>query len=88
MSTKMNEGILNDIVPVLHFLRSLLNEDEKIDENTEFECTQGNLLRLEMLYEGYDDLQIIKTLRQKLCDYVTTKVRQTAITYYFNCFVG
>lgn len=66
--------MLKDIVPALHFLRSLLSEDERADERIEIAATKDKLSQLELLFENYDNLQVIKSTRQKLSDYVSSTV--------------
>jgi hypothetical protein len=68
------DNTLKDIVPALHFLRSLLSEEEKSDETSEIAATQEKLAQLELLFENYDNLHVIMSIKQKLCDYVSSTV--------------
>ena len=75
--------MLKDIIPALHFLRSLLTEEEKASERLEVEATKKKLTHLELFFESYDDLQIIKSLRQNLCDYVSSTESYLYLKDYF-----
>mmetsp|Transcript_4028 Transcript_4028/g.6240 ORF Transcript_4028/g.6240 Transcript_4028/m.6240 type:complete len:1201 (+) Transcript_4028:63-3665(+) len=66
--------LVKDIIPAIHFLRTLC--EPGMTEEEEVKAIMSNLPHIESLYEGFDDMKVVKVIRQTLEDYVSAGASQ------------
>jgi hypothetical protein len=67
-------GEMEDLLPTLHFLRSLVLSSGDQEESTEVDNILDNFGHLESVYDGFESLSLVQSIKSQLLELVTLKV--------------
>jgi hypothetical protein len=65
---------MEDLLPTLHFLRSLVLSSGDQEESTEVDNILDNFGHLESVYDGFESLSLVQSIKSQLLELVTLKV--------------
>jgi hypothetical protein len=76
MCGKLEMAEMEDLLPALHFLRSLAISGEEQEEKSEVENILHNFAHLETVFDGFESLSLVQKIKGQLLELVTLKVFQ------------
>jgi hypothetical protein len=71
---RLQGGEMEDLLPTLHFLRSLVLSSGDQEESTEVDNILDNFGHLESVYDGFESLSLVQSIKSQLLELVTLKV--------------